>query len=425
MNNTRNAGPASAEDAPPLVVLPTGRIVAYVGIVWGLYFLDFMARFGVNPLYPLIQKELALSDDQVGLLSSVVLLGMAVLVMPLSYLADRWSRSRLLALMAVVWSACSIVSGLARGLPLLLTARFGLGVGEASFAPTATSLLTSWFRRKTWGRVLGLFNTAVSLGIFCGSVFSGYMAVTWGWRTALVVLGAPGIVLGLLALTIPDPKDARAGGGGGGEARLSVRSAATVVGRNRSMRFLVVFYGIVNMGIVAVLTWLPMYFVRVIGLQVQQAATLAGITALLGVVGYPLGGLLSDGLVQRDLRWRMRFPAAMTLVVALCFASGFAWRSIALILVACFLYAFINPPLNAASQELVPPAYRSVSLGVVIFGMQAIGMLGPWLTGVLSMRIGLDVALVAIQGTFVVACVGLALAARHYREDCAAAEAGR
>ena len=196
----------TTEDDAPLVVLPTGRLILSIGIVWGLYFLDFMARFGVNPLFPLIQKDLGLSDSEVGLLGSVVLLGMAVLMLPLAYLADRWSRSKLIALMALLWSACSIVSGTAQNFTLLLCARFGLGVGEASFAPTATSLLTSWCRRSRWGLVLGFFNTALSLGIFCGSVLSGYLGVRYGWRFALVALGLPGICLGLLALTIPDPK---------------------------------------------------------------------------------------------------------------------------------------------------------------------------------------------------------------------------
>lgn len=423
MNHGSTRATAPADDAPPLVVLPARRIAFSVGIVWALYFLDFMARFGINPLYPLIQRDLALTDDEVGLLGSVVLLGMAVLVLPLSYLADRWSRSRLLSLMALLWSACSVASGAATGLATLLAARFGLGVGEASFAPTATSLLTSWFKRATWGRVLGFFNTAVSLGIFCGSVFSGFMAVTWGWRAALVALGLPGVVLGLLALSIPDPKDARAASGD--EMKLTVRSAAGVVAGNRSMAMLVLFYGIVNMGIVAVLSWTPMYFVRVMGLPLQHAATLAGATALVGVVAYPLGGFFSDVLVRRDLRWRMWFPAAAALAAAALFALGFAQRSIPAIFAACFVFAFVNPPLNAATQELAPPALRSVSLGVVILGMQAIGTLGPWLTGLMSTSIGLDGALVAIQLAFVVACAGLAVTARRYREDCARASEPR
>jgi MFS family permease len=403
----------------PLVVMPMSKIVFYVSIVWLLYFLDFMARFGINPLYPLIQKELSLSDPEVGLLGSVVLFGMAILVLPLSYVADRWSRSKLLSLMALVWSACSIISGMAKSLPVLLFARGGLGVGEASFAPTATSLLTSWFKRSQWGRVLGFFNTAVSLGIFVGSIFSGYMAVTYGWRAALIVIGIPGIILGLMALLIPDPKAAlQASAGAGREMKLTVKSAAAVVAKNNSMLLLVLFYGIVNMAGISLLSWMPMYFIRVMEMPVPKAATLAGLTAVLGIVGFPLGGYLSDLLVKRDLRYRMWFPAIMALIVAVSFAAALYLKNIPLIFLASFLSTFINPSLNASSQELVPSWYRSVSLGVVIFGMQFIGMLGPYLIGVLSQQFGLMIAMVLMQIAFVICFFGFLIIAALYRNDC-------
>ena len=402
----------------PMIELPMSRIIFYVSIVWLLYFLDFMARFGINPLYPLIQKELALSDPEVGILGSVVLFGMAILVLPLSYIADRWSRSKLLSLMALVWSACSIISGSAKSFILLVCARAGLGVGEASFAPTATSLLTTWFRRSKWGLVLGFFNSAVSLGIFVGSVFSGYMAVTHGWRAALICIGLPGIVLGLLALLIPDTKATQlTATGERKEVKLTVGSAAAVVGKNRSMLLLVLFYGITNMAGVALLSWMPMYFVRVMEMPVPKAATLAGLTAVLGVIGAPLGGYLSDLLVKKDLRYRMWFPAIMAIIVALLFAAGLSMKNVPIIFIASFLATFINPGLNASSQELVPSWSRSVSLGVVIFGMQFIGMLGPWLVGLFSKYYGLMNAMVLMQIAFVICCIGFIIASTGYRRD--------
>jgi len=408
----------SAEVDEPLVRLPMKKVAFYVSIVWLLYFLDFVARFGVNPLYPLIQKDFSLSDPQVGLLGSVVLFGMSIFVLPLSYLADRWSRSKLLSLMAMVWSACSIVSGLARSFPVLLFARGGLGVGEASFAPTATSLLTTWFKKSQWGSVLGFFNTAVSMGIFLGSVFSGYMAVTYGWRAALIAVGIPGIILGVLALLIPDMKEKQQTASGEiQEVKLTVKSAAAMVGKNRSVMLLVLFYGITNMAGIAIISWMPMYFIRVMGLSVPQAATLTGLTAILGVVGFPLGGYLSDLLIRRDLRFRMWFPAVIALVIAGVGAAGYYLQNLVLIFAACFLSTFINPSLNAGSQELVPAWYRSVSLGCVIFGMQFIGMLGPYLTGVLSKNFGLMNAMITMQMFFVVCCAGFFVLGTTYLKD--------
>jgi MFS family permease len=406
------------EEEEPLVKLPLPKITFYLSIIWLLYFIDFVARFGMNPLYPLIQKDLNLSDPQVGLLGSVVLLGMAILVLPLSYVADRWSRSKLLSLMALVWSACSIVSGLAKSVPVLLFARAGLGVGEACFAPTATSLITSWFKKSQWGRILGFFNTAVSLGVFLGSLFSGYMAVTYGWRTALIVIGIPGIILGLLALLIPDIKaKQRMAPGGTKEMKLTIGSAASIVIKNRSMLLLVLFYGLANMGIVAIFSWFPMYLIRILDMTVPKAATLTGLFAILGVLGFPLGGYISDVLIKKDLRFRVWLPAIVAIIIAVLFTVGFYTKSLAVLFISGFLYNFINPSLNASSQELVPVWYRSVSMGVVIFGMQFIGMLGPFLTGLLSKSIGLMYALMALQITFVFCFFGFLLMGSTYIRD--------
>ena len=75
-NDEKKKAEVDPASEKPLVIMPMNKIVFYVSIIWLLYFIDFVARFGVNPLYPLIQKELSLSDPQIGLLGSVVLFGM-------------------------------------------------------------------------------------------------------------------------------------------------------------------------------------------------------------------------------------------------------------------------------------------------------------------------------------------------------------
>ncbi len=417
-NSEMKNNPDTNDLDKPMIKLPMSKIVFYVSIVWLLYFFDFVARFGINPLYPLIQKDFSLSDPQVGLLGSVVLLGMSILVLPLSYIADRWSRSKLVALMALVWSVCSILSGLARSFPALLFARSGLGVGEASFAPTATSMLTTWFKKSQWGSVLGFFNTAASLGVLVGSVFCGYMAVTYGWRSTLILIGIPSIILGFLALLIPDIRAKHTlVSGDTAEVKLTVKSAATIIPKNKSLLLLVLFYGVINMVIMALLSWLPMYFIRIMGMTIPKAATLTGIAAILGVVGYPVGGYLSDMLIKKDLRFRMWLPAIIALLIAGLNVAGFYLQSIVLIFMGSFFYTFIHPSVIASSQELVPPWYRSVSMGCVIFGMQFIGMLGPYLTGVLSNYYGLMNAMICMQVFYVICFGGFIVIGTTYLKD--------
>jgi MFS family permease len=165
-----------------------------------------------------------------------------------------------------------------------------------------------------------------------------------------------------------------------------------------------------------------MYFIRVMEMAVPKAATFAGIAAILGVVGYPLGGYLSDMLVKRDLRLRLWFPAIMAIIAATLFATGFYLKSIAIVFLASFLCTFVNPSLNASSQELVPSWYRSVSLGVIIFGMQFIGMLGPYIVGVLSKNFGLMNAMIYIQASLIICFLGFLYIGTIYRNDCQRAQ---
>ena len=159
------------------------------------------------------------------------------------------------------------------------------------------------------------------------------------------------------------------------------------------------------------------FFVRVMGMTVPEAASLSGVTATLGIVAYPLGGFLSDMLTRKDVRYRVWMPGCLSLLLAGIFAGAFFMQSIVLLFAGIFFYSFIHPSVVSASQELVPAWYRSVSMGCVVFGMQFIGMAGPFLTGVLSERLGLMYALVAMQGFFVLCCVGFFFIGKSYRMD--------
>jgi nitrate/nitrite transporter NarK len=224
--------------------------------------------------------------------------------------------------------------------------------------------------------------------------------------------------LGFLALLIPDIRAKQTSASGDtAEVKLTVKSAATIIAKNKSVLLLVLFYGVINMVIMALLSWLPMYFIRIMGMTIPKAATLTGIAAILGVVGYPVGGYLSDLLIKKDLRFRMWLPAIIALLIAILNVAGFYLQSIVLIFMGSFFYTFIHPSVIASSQELVPPWYRSVSMGCVIFGMQFIGMLGPYLTGVLSKYYGLMNAMICMQVFYVICFAGFIVIGTTYLKD--------
>lgn len=401
----------------PLIKLPMSKIIFYMGIIYLLFFLDLAARIGINPMYPVIQKEFNLTDPQVGLLTSVVLLGMSILVLPLSYIADRWSKSKLIALMAIVWSLSVIFTGFAKNFFVLAATRFGLGVGESSYAPTAVSLISTWFKKSQWGIAIGFFNTAIPLGVLIGSVFCGYMVVGHGWRTTLIVIGIPGLILGLLALMIPDYKAKSEHGSDETTARLSVKTAFKLIMSNKTLLIIVVMYGITSLVSYANTAWLPMFCIRFMDMTIPKAATITGIYAACGVLAYPIGGYIMDKWGKKDLRSRVWLPAACCLALIFINGAGFYYKSLSLIFLGAFVFSFIPTAVQIGTQELVPMWFRAVSYGILVFGLQSISMIGPTITGILSQGIGLQNALVIVQGFYIICFFGYIWAGMSYMKN--------
>lgn len=160
------------------------------GVLYMLFLLDFAARLGITAVFPAMQKDLGLSDSQVGVAGSAVLLGMTVFVLPFSFLADKGSKKHAVNLMSAVWGVGCTLCGLVSHLFLIVLGRFMVGIGNASYAPVSVSMLTSWTRRSRWGSVIGAYNSAMSVGLALGTTIAGVLAQHYGWRSAFLAVGA-------------------------------------------------------------------------------------------------------------------------------------------------------------------------------------------------------------------------------------------
>src|SRR5262249_20189763 len=149
----------------------------------------------------------------------------AVFGIPLGRLADVWDRRKLIALGLAVWSLMTALSGFARSFPELALARIGVGIGEASAAPAAYSLLSDYFPPARRATALAVYSTGIYLGAGLGLVVGGLIVDRWdaafstaapfglrGWQVAFFVVGLPGLLLALLVRTLREP--ARGGGEG-------------------------------------------------------------------------------------------------------------------------------------------------------------------------------------------------------------------
>jgi MFS family permease len=196
---------ANAPAAPGATV--TARLAARgLAVLTFINLFNYLDRFVVASLVESLRaSELKLSDVQSGALMTGFIVVYMVASPLFGVLGDRGSRPRLLALGVFVWSLATAAAGLARSFAALFAARAAVGIGEAAYGTIAPSLLADYFPREKRGRVYAIFFCAIPIGSALGYIVGGWADTHLGWRSAFFVAGLPGLLLALLALTLPDP----------------------------------------------------------------------------------------------------------------------------------------------------------------------------------------------------------------------------
>jgi MFS family permease len=189
--------------------------------VLGLLFLSnslsYLDRNILSILAEHIKLELSVDDSEIGFLyGTAFAVCYAVFGIPLGRLADRWPRTRLLALGLTLWSGMTALTGLATNFAQLATARFFVGVGEAASTPCSQSLVSDLFDRRRRGGAMGLYLSGMAIGAGAALLVGGAILRAWegtcgnwcgvsGWRIAFFLVGLPGLVLALLIGAVREP----------------------------------------------------------------------------------------------------------------------------------------------------------------------------------------------------------------------------
>ena len=208
-------------------------VLVMLTIVYGFNFID---RQILVILQEPIKQEMGLSDAQLGLLSGFTFAVIYVTAgIPIAYLADRSNRRNIIALALTVWSGMTALSGLAQNYAQLLLARIGVGLGEAGGSPPAHSMISDYFPPERRATALSFYSTGIYVGVLMGYAFGGLLAATFGWRTAFLVVGLPGIALAaLLLLLVREPRRGRWDGNGGVPEQASLAETLALLRHRRS-----------------------------------------------------------------------------------------------------------------------------------------------------------------------------------------------
>ena len=390
-----------------------------------LYVVNYMDRQVFAVILQPMKLDLGLTDAQCGLASTVLILGMAFFSFPISYLIDRWSRRKAIGVMAILWSAFTFATGLARSFTGVIIPRAFVGLGEAGFVPGGTAMISASYSKETRGRAMGIFHIAIPLGAAAGVILGGIISVRLGWRTPFLFFAIPGVILGIMAFFMKDYRTVEDSGTAGGIGGFF--TALVSVLRLRTMRWYYLALGIAVFMTSSVLIWLPSLMMRVMHISEARAGLILGGIGLAAIIGSPLGGFLADYWQKKNPRGRMYIPAVAyisggVLLVAVILTK-FSPLGIALAVIYGIAAAMAMPAIAAISQDVVPVAHKGLSMGLAVFAQYMLGgAWGPYVVGAVSDALGsgaegLSIAVMLCGACGLMAGVLFLVAARTYPQD--------
>lgn len=357
-----------------------------LGVLSAINLLNYLDRYLVPPLVPDLERAMGLSHQQAGWLWPAFMV-VYMLTAPLfGAWGDRGSRTRPLALGVFIWSLATALSGLARSFPQLFAARALVGVGEAAYAAIAPALLADCFPLAARGRVFAVLNMALPVGAALGYVLGGQIGQHFGWRAAFFVCGAPGMLLAIAMLWLPDPprgvQEAIPGAAPPLCAPAAGRQGALGVYlsllRSGPYRLPVLGFAAYTFALGGLGFWMPTFLERVRGVPPREATTGFGaIVVVTGFVGTLIGGWLGDYCLKRSPRGYLWFSGAVTLaaaplaLVALTTAAPPLYYP-ALVLAEVLLFMSTGP-VNAAIANSVSPLERASAMALCVFAIHLLG----------------------------------------------------
>ena len=407
---------------------PSPRANVILALLLLTYIFNFLDRQILGILAGPIIADLKLTDAEFGAIGGIAFAILySVLGIPLAMIADRTSRSRVIAGALAVWSAFTALCGTAANFGQLFFYRLGVGVGEAGGVAPAYALIADYFPPQRRARALAIFSLGIPLGLAGGTLIGAYLAAWVNWRAAFVVMGIAGLILApIMLIFVRDlPRAPRQGG----EA-MRLSRAFPIVARKPTFWLMAAAASCSSLAGYGLALWTPSVLERSFGFSLlERGHFLASIFLIGGTTGVFMGGWLADRLGQGDKRWYARLPAIAWLITAPTFAIGLmspdpslAWL---LLLIPNALNILWLGPVTTAIQHLVPQPMRSTASASFLLINNLIGLgVGPTLIGALSElfkeRFGTEAlryAAVSVVGFYLVAAVLMLLAVRRLDQD--------
>ncbi|MDX6406510.1 MAG: transporter, Spinster family, sphingosine-phosphate transporter [Blastocatellia bacterium] len=389
----------------------SGRVPRYsyyaLSILTLVNFLNYIDRQALPAVAPAMQRELGLTDTEIGAMEAALLFSFTVLAPLFGRLGDRYSRTKLMAAAAVVWSIATGLTAwvdrwpmLPRSLHLnlpvfgffalssvalgLCAVRALVGVGESSYSTITPTLIADYFPRERRATALGVFQAAIPMGFALGYVLGALLAHYFGWRLAFMLVGLPGIIVSIFVWKLSEPKrgahdpppDKSISAESG--ARQSWWRTTRQIFLTRDWFLSTAGYTAVTFVLGAFATWATLMLARDKHMSETAAAVVLGIVILVGgAAGTFGGGWIADRVMARRRNGYFLVCAVSSLLAIIPAVVALVTQRPMFFLPAIFFAVVLlfinNAPFHAILVNSVPPAIRASAMALNIVVIHACG----------------------------------------------------
>lgn len=400
---------------------------AILVLLTALNFLNFIDRAVIAAVLKQIKGDLVLSNAEAGALNTAFLIGYFLTCPLFGARADKGVRKRMIALGVLIWSAATVASGLATGFWTLLAARIVVGVGEASFAVLAPTIIDDVTPAERKGSALSIFYLAVPLGYALGYILGGQITQQWedhmghdliaGWRASFLFVGGPGIALALTCLAIAEPPRKLL------HAQARMIDGMRELARIPLLRRGVLGYCAFNAAVAGFSYYAPSFVQdQFKSLDVGSANLWFGLVLIAGgSIGTVIGGRYGNRALSRngvahetphDAPNNRRAVNALLKICAIGMAVAAPVSLIGFFVprpLAFFVVSFVvdialfvsTSPITVACLRAVPAERRASAIAAQIFSIHLFGDLwSAWLLGLLLDHLDARIAMTSLPLTF-------------------------
>ncbi|MFD1940068.1 MULTISPECIES: MFS transporter [Nonomuraea] len=381
----------------------------------------------LSGVLPHVQAEWGFSDTAAGSIPTASALAAAIVAIPAGYLADRVNRTKILAVVVMLWAVATLGSGLAAGFAMFYAMRVFLAAAENIDNPAAGSLTADYYPPVTRAKAYGLTRVTTYLGGI-GTLIGGVLAQAYGWRTAFLVMVVPGLIAAYLCWRLREPARGHldqvvAGGAGTVADRRPGRF--TEVLRIPTLVIVCAGLALLTLGLAGIFYWMPSLMVRSFGVGTGVAGSISGLITVTGpVLGTLIGSRLGSkwhGTVKggRLLAGGGGITAGSVVLAAALAMESLLWLSV-LTLLASTLMSIAIPNMTASLADVVGAHARGLGFAVLQLLTTFGGAFGSLIVGRVSDSSGsLTAGMYALIPPMVIGGVITLLARGFFERDAA------